>query len=673
MNFHDQHNTDTGSHDRPALVMEEDLRSLREMICRQKQQLEETDRLLKQALTELAERDRIIAVKDGELAEKDKIIAAMEKELADEKAKIRAHIDWLKRQVFGKKSRRSSTLDKDLINGQMKMLFPDYFSEKEASPENGSNKEGVPSDDISADADGSEAASSGQFSFPGEFLLVEENAGEGKKIRIDSYTRTTGRTVSQKVTYDELIAGLPQNRIEIPAAENERACPECGTEMVHLGWEKIRSEIIVRPAVYEANVYYAETLKCESCYSRDKTVIVKTNHVSEAVIPRSLASASFIAHTAVMKYSLYVPNYRLEKYILMYGVKLTRATMANQLIFVSENYLAVIWEWLHGIIINRPVVNADETPGKVNHFKELTPLTDDKGQLIDRNIRESAQAELDKEAKDSSDDGKLKQKQIYMWTYTSRYGTDHPVLLYDYQPSRKGECCVNFLGKDYCGYLIIDGYAGYKKLKQSTRCSCLAHFRAYWYEAIKTKEGQLDKTDPAAIGFLFSNRLFQIERDLSYEKPEDRYKERLKKEKPLWKKFWEWQEGIEASGGSPLQQALIYARNHKDTLENYMLDGNLPITNVAAELMARSYATARKNFLFHESAEGARSAAIIMSLIETARANGINPELYLTELLEHRDEYLYDRKKRDEFMPWSDRMKRACAFKNTDEANEPKD
>ena len=250
-----------------------------------------------------------------------------------------------------------------------------------------------------------------------------------------------------------------------------------------------------------------------------------------------------------------------------------------------------------------------------------------------------------------------------MWLYSSRYGTDAPIVLYDYQPSRSGACCEAFLGKDFCGYLMVDGYSGYNVLDAAVRCCCLGHFRLYWLEASKTKTGSLDPDDPAVTGFMFSNQIFRMERDIKDMDPEERKKIRLEKERPLWKQFWEWMEPVEASGGSPLYKALTFARNHKDTFENYMLDGNLPVSNVYAELQARSYATARKNFLCHHSANGARSAAILMSLIDSAKANGLNPEGYLVELLGHRKEYVKNPKKRPELAPWSSRMKEACASK----------
>ena len=640
------------------------------------------DRLLEQAAHDLAEKDGLIAQLNSELKEKENTIARKDAELEEKSREIQllkeraeqtqAQLDWLKRQVFGNKSARTSTLDTDAVTGQLAMLFPGQTGEGPAGEtggkgavveEKGAGDGGDPSEE-NTPIDGRPSEEPGGLTresplFNG-VILVEEEVREGQEIKVDSYTRKTGKTVTRKTAFKEITAGLKQNAIRIPAANEQRVCDKCGEEMVHLGWEEIRTEVIVRPATYEANVYYAETLKCMNCSSDEKSIIVKTNNVPPAVIPRSLASCSLIANNAIMKYELFVPGYRLEKYVLAHGLLLTRSSMANQMIYVSKNYLVVIYEWLHRELKTRPVINADETPGKVNLFQELVPWTDASGRAVDPDKRKAGQAVLTQKARSGSEDGKLHQKKIYMWLYASRYGTDHPIDIYDYQPSRAGACCEAFLGKGYSGYLITDGYSGYNIFEMATRCSCIAHFRDYWFEAIKTKQGKLDKSDPAVVGFLFSNRLFQIEREITDKDPEEKVLERAALEKPLWEWFWTWQENIEASGGSPLYKALVYARNHRDTLENYTLDGNLPLTNVRAELLARAYATGRKNFLFHESAEGARSAAILLTLIRTAKANGLNPELYLNQLLECRREYLDDPEKCAEFAPWSKRMQKIC-------------
>ena len=538
-----------------------------------------------------------------------------------ENTKAYAQLDWLRRQVFGTKSEHSSGLDMD---GQLALIF-------------GAGQETEP-------------------------IIAEETTTEegGKEVKIDSFTRKTGKKKEKKLTFEEMIEGLPINEVKIPADAAQRVCPECGEEMQHLGWNKVRTEITVVPESYVATVYYSESLICNRCKEDDLAVITEVDNTPPALIPHSLASPSFVAHVAMLKYKLYVPNYRLEDYLRMRHVLISREAMANQLIYVAEHYLVAMYEWLHRELKKRPIVNADETPAKVIDLKPLATIVGEDGMPLPPGMQKQLQEALDKETKEG-EEGK-KRKNCYMWLYSSRYGTDMPIILYDYQPSREGACCEIFLGGDYAGYIIIDGYTGYNGLKGAIHCICFAHFRRYWFEAIKVKTGKLDESDPAVHGFMFANEIFRIERELAGLSPEARYKERLGKEKQLWDAFWAWQDGIDASGGSPLQKALTYARNHREDLCNYMLDGRLPITNAYAELQAKSYATGRKNFLFHYSAPGARSAAIIMSLIETAKANGLDPEKYLAVLLECREEYLGHPEKMAGFAPWSARMQESCGI-----------
>ena len=105
-----------------------------------------------------------------------------------------------------------------------------------------------------------------------------------------------------------------------------------------------------------------------------------------------------------------------------------------------------------------------------------------------------------------------------------------------------------------------------------------------------------------------------------------------------------------------------YATPQGEIETKYKDLGAYDVTQV--EYDAKSYATGRKNFLFHNTARGARSAAIIMSLIETAKLNEINPEEYLTELITHSQEYINDPAMAKEYLPWSDKMQKTCGLKN---------
>lgn len=181
-------------------------------------------------------------------------------------------------------------------------------------------------------------------------------------------------------------------------------------------------------------------------------------------------------------------------------------------------------------------------------------------------------------------------------------------MLYDYQPSRGGYNCRNLLGADFSGYLMTDEFLGYNKMENAKRQTCADHVRRKWFEAIRNKSGPLNYEDPAVIGFMAINKIYQEEALLKGKDSDVIKAERLEKEKKNWYAFRKWYETLDSAGGSALQKAVNYTHYNWDKLMRYMEDGRLPISNAAAERCAKSYATIRKNMLFHDTSRGVRSA-----------------------------------------------------------------
>ena len=131
-------------------------------------------------------------------------------------------------------------------------------------------------------------------------------------------------------------------------------------------------------------------------------------------------------------------------------------------------------------------------------------------------------------------------------------------------------------------------------------------------------------------------------------------------EPAIWNEFWTWLETLEPAGGSKLEKAVNYAFNHKETLMNYLLDGRCEISNNAAKRRAKTYVTGRKNFLFHDTADGATASAIVLSLIETAKANNLDIYHYLYTLLLYKPDYKNEPAGLKQLLPWSDFIKDRC-------------
>lgn len=247
-----------------------------------------------------------------------------------------------------------------------------------------------------------------------------------------------------------------------------------------------------------------------------------------------------------------------------------------------------------------------------------------------------------------------------MWIYLSGSDGLPGIVLYDYRPGRGGENPIEFLS-GFKGLLHCDGYSAYGRIEDVVLVCCLAHCRRKFYEAVPTgrrkklklldinseeelKEPSSGMSDdngllPAEKGVAFCNRLFFLERCYKELPAEERKQKRQEKEPEIWNEFWSWLGSLNPTGGSKLEKAVNYAFNHKETLMNYLLDGRCEISNNAAERRAKSYATARKNFLFHDTVDGANASAIVMSLIETAKANNLNIYQYLYTLLLYMPDY----------------------------------
>jgi hypothetical protein len=177
------------------------------------------------------------------------------------------------------------------------------------------------------------------------------------------------------------------------------------------------------------------------------------------------------------------------------------------------------------------------------------------------------------------------------------------------------------------------------------------------------------KTSKAAIGYDYCNRLFAMDKNWEELSAERRYEERLKNMKPLLDEFWEWVQQINPLPNSNLGKAITYALNQKESLNHFLLDGRIELSNNRAENAIRPYVTGRKNWLFADTIRGAKASAIVYSMIETAKANQLNPYMYLVNLLtklpslkELTQESLVS------YLPWSPELPSWCRNNNLNNA-----
>ena len=244
------------------------------------------------------------------------------------------------------------------------------------------------------------------------------------------------------------------------------------------------------------------------------------------------------------------------------GVPLSRATLANWIIYCAENYLRHVYDYFHRQLRMRKYLMADETRVQVLNEPGRNPETDS-----------------------------------WMWIFRSGEDGLPLILLYHYTETRAKFHAASFL-QGFSGYLETDGYQGYNNLPDIKRCSCWAHVRRYFTDAIP-KGKEYDYSLPA----------------------EQRKQFRLEKEKPILDAFWNWLDQQHPNKGTRLAKAVNYAQNRKDTLMTYLEDGHCSLSNNLSENAIRPFTVGRKNWLFSASPKGATASAIVYTMVEMAKAN----------------------------------------------------
>ena len=244
-----------------------------------------------------------------------------------------------------------------------------------------------------------------------------------------------------------------------------------------------------------------------------------------------------------------------------------------------------------------------------------------------------------------------------MWLFRTGEDGEYPIILYHYSKTRAGDNAVNFL-EGFKGYLMCDGYSGYNKVPDARRTACYAHIRRYLTDAIP-KGKQLDYTQPSVQGMMYINQLFHAEDVIKAKhKSFDAIKKaRLEKEKPVIDGFLSWLDKQTPIRGSRLDKAVTYIQNRRPFLETYLEDGRCSFSNNLSENAIRPFTVGRKNWLFCDTPNGADASAITYTMVEMAKANGVNVYHYLTYLLEKLPNDRMSDGELESMAPWNETVK----------------
>lgn len=424
---------------------------------------------------------------------------------------------------------------------------------------------------------------------------LENNTSATDEIaKFDS--ESTAAPTQKKTGRKPLPADLPRETRLIDLADAEKICPCCHGDLHKIGEEKSEQLEYI-----PARLKVIETLRpkyaCRACEKNATATPIVVAPMPASPIPKSMATPSLLAYIIGNKYQLALPLYRQEIIFKQMNIGLNRSTMSNW-IMRSADVLEKLLQQLKITLLTQTAIHADETP--------VTVLQDEK-------------------------------TNHYMWVYCS--GRDSPdpnssannIVIYNYQSSRAAICPKEFLG-DYKGYLQVDGYAAYESTS-ATLAGCMAHARRKFIDAQKIQpKGKVGRADWAVAHI---QKLYRLEAQCSGKAPAEKYALRQLHAVPLLAEFKTWldKSAQQTNPKSTLGEAIAYTLRQWKKLMTYTQHGQLCIDNNRAERAVKPFVIGRKNWLFSNTASGAKASATLYSIIETAKANGLNPVKYVEHLL----------------------------------------
>ena len=379
-------------------------------------------------------------------------------------------------------------------------------------------------------------------------------------------------------------------RVDTRVEPEDTRCPspECGQPMVRVG-EDVSERLDIVPAQFFVQRQIRGKWACRCCQ------LMVQEPAAPQVFDNALPTPGLQAHTAVSRFIDHLPYYRQEQINARSGVHTPRSTLAawgGQ----TGAQLLPLYEAHREFILGSRVVHADETP-----IALLDP-------------------------------GAGKTKKAYMWAYARGVFEDKPGVVYDFCAGRGGKYPHEFL-KGWTGTLVVDAYAGYDatlSLEGRITANCLAHARRKFDELVKANASTVAAQAIQRIAWLY-----RIEADARNLGTEQRLQMRQERSKPLWEELHAWLqlERTRVPDGSAIAKAIDYSLNHWQALSEFLRDGAVPVDNNHIENQIRPWALGRRNWMFIGSQLAGERAAVVMSLLQSAKLYGHDPFAYLKDVL----------------------------------------
>lgn len=395
---------------------------------------------------------------------------------------------------------------------------------------------------------------------------------------------------------------LPRVEVVHDISDEDKKC-KCGSEKSRIG-EETCEKLQIEPARLWVEKHIRPKYACRACEGvEDEGKTVSIAPVPPSMIPKSITTPSLLSHIFIGKFCDALPFYRQEQQFKRYGVEINRSNMCNWAFKVADR-LKPLLEMLRLWILSGPLINIDETTVQV-----------------------------------LAEPGRKPQTKSHSWVF--RGGNPAmPGLYYHYAPSRSGKIAEEFLN-DYQGHVQTDGYAGYNFLdiKPGTiHCGCWAHVRRKFNDVVKAAGSKNMRKGKANHALAVIRDLYLIEREAKNKGFDEEHILSVRKErsKPIIDEFEIWlkENAPVIPPKSLLGKAFNYTLSQWPRLVKYLDTGFVRMDNNLIENAIRPFVIGRKNWLFSVSPEGARASALFYSLIETAKANGLEPSKYLKYLFE---------------------------------------
>lgn len=459
-------------------------------------------------------------------------------------------------------------------------------------------------------------------------LEADESAPEPEAAR------TPGRAHRRGGRRAVDLSGLETTVVEHTLEGEALRCPRCGEPMGDMRVE-VTSQVRLVPAHFEVVEHRRHVYVCKACSRANAedggtpASIVRAP-VPNQPIPGSFAHPSLIAYVLHGKFVNAMPLYRIERDMAAAGLAISRQDMSNWVLNVHRRWLSKVHARMRGHLLSYDYIHADETPVQV--------------------LREP---------------GRRPQGKSYMWLFCAP-ACVAPNYIFEYRPTRSGQVARDFL-EGWSGYLTTDGYRPYFRLgPQVTNTACLVHLRRKLDEVVKSAGSDALAQRACSIaleGRRLVDAIFKADSAFDGMDAAERKAARDQVLRPLMEGFGAWagEQLPRALPKSRLDEALTYAVTYWPYVMHVLDDGRLELSNNIAERAIRPFVIGRSNWMFCDSQDGARASAALYSIVATARANGLNPRLYIEWLLtelpnagELTDAVL------DGFLPWAESVPEGC-------------